>query len=158
VVLSADYLRDAGIFDPTFFLYYEDFDLAWRGRQLGWIYRYEPAVSVLHEHAYSSKAGSAFFNFWVNRNRRLTLVKNAPTSVAVRAVSGFYGAPVKRVLVHMLARLRRLRPPSPTVVKQELRQIWSFTSALPSALRARRVMRRRRVVDDVAIERWMLTK
>ena len=89
VVLSAEYLRDAGIFDPTYFLYYEDFDLAWRGRQLGWTYRYEPSVSVLHEHAYSSKAGSVFFNFWVNRNRRLTLVKNAPRAVAFNAIVGF---------------------------------------------------------------------
>jgi GT2 family glycosyltransferase len=158
VVLSAEYLRDAGIFDSTYFLYYEDFDLAWRGRQLGWVYRYEPSVSVLHEHAYSSKAGSVFFNFWVNRNRRLTLVKNAPTAVALRAVAGFYVEPSRTLVRHVIARLRRLRPPSPSVIKAELVSVWSFTSALPSALTARRAMRRRRVVDDAAIEQWMLTK
>jgi GT2 family glycosyltransferase len=158
VVLSADYLRDAGIFDPTYFLYYEDFDLAWRGRQLGWVYRYEPSVAVLHVHAYSSKAGSVFFNFWVNRNRRLTLVKNAPAGVAARAAVGFYAQPLRTLVRHVFARMRRLRPPSPTVVRNELEGIWSFTSALPSALAARRKMRRRRVVGDASIEQWMLTK
>ena len=157
-MLRADYLRDAGIFDTSYFLYYEDFDLAWRGRQLGWTYWYEPTVEVLHEHAYSSKAGSVFFNFWVNRNRRLTLVKNAPRAVVFNVIVGFYAKPVRLLAVHVFARLRRLRPPSPSVVKAELEAIWSFTSAIPAALAARRRMRRCRVVGDAAIQDWMLTK
>ncbi|MEI7547986.1 MAG: glycosyltransferase, partial [Actinomycetota bacterium] len=85
VLLRRDYLDEVGLFDPTFFLYYEDFDLSCRGRSLGWTYRYEPASIVYHEHAYSSKAGSDFFSFWVDRNRRLVLVKHAPAAVAARA-------------------------------------------------------------------------
>lgn len=158
VVLRADYLRDAGIFDTSYFLYYEDFDLAWRGRQLGWTYWYEPTVEVLHEHAYSSKAGSDFFNFWVDRNRRLTLLKNAPRWVAIRAFLGFYPAPVRIVARHVIARLRQMRPPSPTVLKRQWTTVASFSSAVPGVLKARRELRRRRTVGDAEIMKWTLTK
>jgi len=158
VVLSTEYLRDAGIFDPKYFLYYEDFDLSWRGRTLGWTYRYEPRSVVYHEHAYSSKAGSAFFEFWVDRNRRLTLMKNAPASVAVRAAAGAITRIVRRLAEHTGGQLRRRRPPSPTVVRIELRQFASFVGAVPDALRQRRALNRRRIVPHSAIEPWTITK
>ncbi|MEY4605781.1 MAG: hypothetical protein RLY45_541, partial [Actinomycetota bacterium] len=90
VLLDTGYLRDVGLFDSEYFLYYEDFDLSWRGRSRGWTYRYDPRAEVFHEHAYSSKEGSEFFRFWVDRNRRLTLIKNAPLPVAVRATAGTF--------------------------------------------------------------------
>jgi N-acetylglucosaminyl-diphospho-decaprenol L-rhamnosyltransferase len=49
VLLSADYLRATGGFDPRWFLYYEDADLAARGRALGW--RYVVALDAVVEHA-----------------------------------------------------------------------------------------------------------
>ena len=42
VLLRSRYLEDVGLFDERFFLYYEDTDLAWRGRARGWRYRYVP--------------------------------------------------------------------------------------------------------------------
>src|SRR5205823_1900096 len=36
VLLSVPYLDEVGLFDERMFLYYEDFDLAWRGRRRGW--------------------------------------------------------------------------------------------------------------------------
>lgn len=158
VLLRAEYLTDVGIFDPTYFLYYEDFDLAWRGRTSGWTYRYVPQARVFHEHAYSSKAGSAFFTYWVDRNRRLTLIKNAPWKVALRAGLGAMVQPLRTLAAHTVARARRLRPPSPRVVKEAVSGFGSFASAVPSALRQRRTLRRRRVVSDAAIEAWMITK
>src|SRR5690606_20508423 len=32
VLFPVRYLHDVGLFDPTYFMYYEDTDLAWRGR------------------------------------------------------------------------------------------------------------------------------
>ncbi len=158
VLLRSEYLTDVGIFDPTYFLYYEDFDLAWRGRTSGWTYRYVPSARVFHEHAYSSKAGSAFFTYWVDRNRRLTLIKNAPWRVALRAGLGAAMRPLRTIVAHTVVRLRRLRPPSPTVVKEAVQGFASFAGAVPSALRQRRSLRRRQVVSDAAIEAWTITK
>lgn len=158
VLLRGDYLRDVGIFDPTFFLYYEDFDLSWRGRSQGWRYLYEPAAKVFHEHAYSSKAGSDFFTFWVERNRRLTLLKNAPAKVAARAWFGAWRQAAARLLEHSVSQARRLRPPSPAVVRRSVKPVASLVAATPSALRERRRLRRRRTVAHADIERWMLHK
>ena len=158
VLLRSDYLRDVGIFDPTYFLYYEDFDLSWRGRSSGWRYLYEPTSRVFHEHAYSSKAGSDFFTFWVERNRRLTLIKNAPAGVAFRGYLGCLRTTIRFVAEHVYHRLRRLRPPSPTALKAICKPIVSLTRATPAALRERRRLERRRTVSNADIQRWTLTK
>jgi GT2 family glycosyltransferase len=158
VVLSADYLRDVGIFDDSYFLYYEDFDLSWRGRAVGWSYRYVPESVVYHEHAYSSKAGSAFFTFWVDRNRRLTLVKNAPANIAVRVCLGAFKGWALHLILHTYTRLRRFRPPSPHTYKEQTKNLMSFAIAVPNAMRARRALNRRRTVSHSAIQAWMTTK
>lgn len=158
VLLRREYLEQVGIFDPHFFLYYEDFDLSWRGRAQGWKYVYQPSAVVLHEHAYSSKAGSDFFNFWVDRNRRLTLVKNAPASVATRAILGAIYNPIKTFFRHSLQQLRGLRPPSARFLYRLIRQAGSFFRALPSALRARWTIARKRSMTSSDIQKWMITK
>jgi GT2 family glycosyltransferase len=158
VVLRTDYLAEVGLFDPHFFLYYEDFDLSWRGRQLGWRYRYVPQSVIRHEHAYSSKEGSDFFRFWVDRNRRLALVKNAPAPVALRAAAGAVLGAGRNVVEHTIIRARQRRPPSPRWMRHRVRQLGSFSKAVPAMVSQRRELRRHRVVDDVAIESWMLSK
>lgn len=158
VLLRAQYLREVGLFDPTFFLYYEDFDLSWRGRSRGWKYWYEPSSQVFHEHAYSSKAGSDFFTFWVERNRRLMLVKNAPAKVAARAWLGCVVTTLRYLGSHTYHRLRRLRPPSPSAVKNISKLFFSVAAATPNALRERRRINRLRTVSNAELERWMLSK
>ena len=57
VLLRADFLREVGLFDERFFLYYEDVDLALSGAERGWRYRcitssrvvHQGSVSTLHE-------------------------------------------------------------------------------------------------------------
>ncbi len=41
-------LRQAGVFDDGFFLYFEDIELMWRLRKHGWAIWYEPASRVIH--------------------------------------------------------------------------------------------------------------
>ena len=158
VLLRTAYLRDVGLFDPTYFLYYEDFDLSWRGRSSGWTYRYVPTSVVFHEHAYSSKAGSSFFRFWVDRNRRLTLVKNAPAGVAARACAGAVKEATTDLARHTYHQARRLRPPSPDATREIVKPVVSLVGALPAALRQRRRLARRRTVSHADIERWTITK
>lgn len=42
------YWQDLNGFDDGFFMYFEDFDLAARGREKGWRHRYDPAVRIRH--------------------------------------------------------------------------------------------------------------
>jgi GT2 family glycosyltransferase len=78
VLLSRRYLDDVGLFDDRYFLYYEDLDLAWRGRRRGWRYRYVPESVVRHVHSAASDEGSKLFALCNERNRLLTLARNAP--------------------------------------------------------------------------------
>ena len=88
VLLRRSYLDDVGLFDERFFLYYEDSDLSWRGQLRGWRYLYVPGSVIRHRHAASSGGpASAVFQFHVQRNRLLMLIKNAPARVAARAVA-----------------------------------------------------------------------
>ena len=84
VLLRPAYLADVGLFDDDFFLYYEDTDLSWRGRSRGWRYRYVPEARARHVHAASTGEGSPVFQHYVERNRLLMLVKNAPPRLACR--------------------------------------------------------------------------
>ncbi len=85
VLLRRAYLEEVGIFDPRLFVYYEDFDLSWRGRARGWRYLYVPSSIVRHVHAASTVENSPFFVYEVERNRLIVHAKNAPGRYAWRA-------------------------------------------------------------------------
>jgi hypothetical protein len=137
VLLSARFLREVGIFDDRYFMYYEDTDLSWRGRLAGWRYLYVPSSLVRHAHAASSKEGSALFVHFVERNRLTTLARNAPWSMLfgafwtfTRDTSRIFGRDVAYPLVHR-------RRPSPRLVIQRLRAFSAFVRMLPTSLAAR---------------------
>jgi N-acetylglucosaminyl-diphospho-decaprenol L-rhamnosyltransferase len=67
VMFDADFLRATGGFDERFFLYYEDVDLAARGRSLGWSYRLVPQSVV--EHARGASASIDVDRTWYLRER-----------------------------------------------------------------------------------------
>lgn len=48
LMIRTQTLRDIGTFDPDFFLYFEEVELMWRGRQAGWTCRYVPSAQVSH--------------------------------------------------------------------------------------------------------------
>jgi len=54
VLLRADFLREVGLFDERFFLYYEDVDLALSGAERGWRYRCISASRVVHRGSVST--------------------------------------------------------------------------------------------------------
>ena len=78
LLLRREALDDVGLFDEDFFVYYEDFDLSWRGRSRGWRYACIPTSVVRHRHASTLGESTPTFDHYVQRNRLLALVKNAP--------------------------------------------------------------------------------
>ena len=78
-------LDEAGLFDPSFYLYCEDTDLGLRARWKGWECLYVPSAVV--EHAYSRTAGraSATKAFYGERIRLFLVVKNFPFGLLLLA-------------------------------------------------------------------------
>jgi GT2 family glycosyltransferase len=137
------------VFDASFFAYKEDVDLAWRLRRRGWSARYVPSARATHvRSARPTTAGrwraGADLSRLADRNgfvnHRLVQVKNERFGELLRALGPW-------LLRELGAWIRLpLREPFP---------FWApagILRGLPSALRKRRVIRRRTtVVDD---RRW----
>ena len=77
VLLSTAFLDDTGGFDERYFMYYEDIDLALRGHERGWCYRFEPASVVRHAVGATSKTMPEQRRYWQERNRLWCLFRHA---------------------------------------------------------------------------------
>ncbi len=76
---KAAMLRDVGLFDPRFFSYLEDADLAWRARSRGWRAVHNPRARVRHEYSATGGHNSPFKSRHLARNRVWLLYKNMPS-------------------------------------------------------------------------------
>ena len=74
-------LEETGFFDGDFFAYYEDLDLAWRGRLSGWRAVKAPGAVVQHIHSATGGRMSAFTVYHVHRNKWYVLLKNWPITL-----------------------------------------------------------------------------
>ena len=158
VLLRSSYLDDVGLFDERFFLYYEDTDLSWRGRARGWRYVYVPTSPVRHVHSASTAEGSPLFAHYVERNRLLMLTRNAPTRLVVEASFGFVTATASYARRDIVGALLARRRPRVELVVRRVRSFFGWLRLLPTAVRARRALRRRQVVPDAAITGWAVPR
>jgi N-acetylglucosaminyl-diphospho-decaprenol L-rhamnosyltransferase len=125
--------RELGWFDERYFVYYEDVDLSWRLRLRGWTAGYVADAVVRHAHGQTSGEGSSLHRFHDDRNRLLTLAKNAPAGMAVRLT-------LRHLAVVALLARREGRPWSTT--RTRLRALASYVCLLPHALLERRALSR----------------
>jgi GT2 family glycosyltransferase len=129
VLLRSAYLDDVGLFDDRLFLYCEDLELAWRGRERGWRYRAVPASVVRHVHAATTGEGSERQRFYSLRNSLLVAVRHASAATALTAVGRSLGALA-------VAAVRR-----PHDVRLRARAFAGFLRLAPAMLAARRADR-----------------
>ena len=125
-------LDKVGVFDPDFFMYYEDTDLSWRLRASGYRLRYQPKSVVRHIHAASSEAWSPMFSFYVARNRALMIAKNG----SFRDFLSAYVAEVGTTLRLLRARLRLRGAEADEIARQLETRVQvqrSFVSQIPKA-------------------------
>jgi len=155
VLLRPSYLADVGLFDERLFLYYEDTDLSWRGRALGWRYRLEPRSVVRHLHAASSGEASPVFRYYNERNRLVVLVKNAPAALAQRAALRHPLSTLSYLRQAVRDAVRQRRRPDLGLVAVRLRAYGGFLRLLPAALAARRRLAHRRTVSEAEVSRWI---
>jgi hypothetical protein len=142
VLFPVAYVADVGGFDERLFLYYEDLELAWRGRSRGWRYRTVPASVVRHRLGASSTVGSALFRYHVERNRLVVLAMHAPAGVALAAAARHLAATASYARRDLLGR----RPPAPALVRSRLGAFAGFLRLLPHALAQRWRTNRRATV------------
>jgi GT2 family glycosyltransferase len=77
----------AGVFDATFFMYYEDVDLGWRCRLAGFRAAYVPGAIVYHAFQGSSRRhGNRFVLRQCTKNRLIALARNASPTLLVRSL------------------------------------------------------------------------
>jgi GT2 family glycosyltransferase len=158
VLLRRAFLAEVGLFDERFFVYYEDTDLSWRGRMLGWTYRYEPAAVVRHQHSASSGTGSDVFLFHTTRNRLLVLTKLAPWKMAARAVAIECRYELSYLKTEVIKPILRIGRPAPRRSALQKRVLESYARLLPVMIRDRRSLRRQRKVSDRELVAWMVKK
>lgn len=81
-------LDDVGLFDPEFFAYLEDADLAWRARLRGWEALVEPAARARHIYSATGGQGSPFKQRLLARNRIRVLLRCVPSELLLPLLPG----------------------------------------------------------------------
>lgn len=143
VLLRREYLDDVGLLDERLFLYYEDLELAWRGRRRGWRYRYVPESTVRHLHAATSDAHSARKHYFDERNRLLVLTRHAPFRSVLRALVRYLATTASYARRDVVSPLLHAGRPRSRLVRGRLRALAGYAVRAPRMLGSRWRDRRR---------------
>jgi GT2 family glycosyltransferase len=156
VCLRTAALREVGVFDDDFFMYYEDTDLSWRLQAAGWRIRYAPDAVVRHLHSASSGEWSPFFTFHVERNRLLVFTKNAPARFAAWLVFRFNLTTLSMIRRVLLQAVQERRRPAVRPLVLRIRVTASYLRFLPRVVaRRRRIPRSAHHSPQALFDRWM---
>jgi GT2 family glycosyltransferase len=132
-------------FDPDFFVYREDADVAWRAQLLGWRSIYTPFATAHHVRTVTPlnrRSVPAVLNMHSVKNRFLMRIKNATPGLYRR-----YWLPMTLRDLTVVAGSMLWEPTS-------LPAFWHLARSLPRALQQRRVIMSRRRVSDADLARW----
>ena len=132
VLLRAEHLRAVGGFDERLFLYYEDLDLALRGRAAGARFRLVPASVLDHEHSATAVSGSPFAEYHKERNRVLVVLRHRGWGAALRAALGLVRGTLGYLRRDVLVALVRRRRPSFTIVAYRLKALGGAVRRAPA--------------------------
>jgi GT2 family glycosyltransferase len=136
---------DDGFFDPDFFAYREDADVAWRAQLLGWRCLYEPSAEGYHVRRVvpeRRKSTPAVLRMHSVKNRFLMRLKNMTPSLYRHCL---FQASARDILV--LGGCLFSEPAS-------LPAFWEVAAKLPRAIAKREQVMQRRVVDDKYVASW----
>jgi len=136
---------DGEFFDPDFFVYREDADVAWRALLMGWRCIYTPAASAYHVRTVTPgnrRSLPAIINMHSVKNRFLMRIKNVTGGLYLR-----HWLPITfRDLVVVGGCL--------LWEYSSLPAFWHLARLIPRALARRRAIMARRRLSDAEIAQW----
>ena len=140
-----DVAVDGNFFDPAFFAYREDADVAWRAILQGWRCIYAPAAVSYHVRSVvpgNRRSIPAVINMHSVKNRFLMRIKNTSAGLYRR-----YWLPMTLRDLVVIGGALLAEPAS-------LPAFWRLAKCLPQALRDRRAIMSRRRIDDATLAAW----
>lgn len=143
--MIADVSEGGNFFDPDFFAYREDADVAWRAQLLGWRCIYAPAATAYHVRSLvpgNRRAVPAVINMHSVKNRFLMRIKNMTGGLYRR-----YWLPVTARDLLVVGGCLLYEPAS-------LAAFWRLGKCLRRAFQQRRRLMSRRRVTDESLARW----
>jgi hypothetical protein len=154
MIVRKDVLEKIGLFDATYFMYYEEVDLCWRAWISGFSVVTVPASSVHHYSGGSTDVSKNYpiVAYYYARNCTRTILKNAGKKyVLVLFISAQLLALAGKL--YILLRLRRAEG-----LYQYLSALWSNLKSLPETMVKRKEIQRRvrRIDDDEYLWKVML--
>jgi len=156
ILLRRNLLNETGFFDDDYFAYYEDIDLMWRARLLGYKILFNPAAVAFHVHAAVMGEWSHDFTLNVALNRLRTIFKNG-WALLVWTSSFEYMAALLLNLIRLIfmgivghgsAQLEEIK------IRCEV--ISEFSRSKCSLLKKRHNIRSRRKISDKLVKKWMM--
>jgi GT2 family glycosyltransferase len=140
-----DIAIDGGLFDPDFFAYREDADVAWRAQLMGWRCIYTPAAQGWHVRTVvpgNRRSVSPAINMHSVKNRFLMRIKNATPGLYRRCWLSMTARDITVIAGCLLAEPRSIPA------------FWRVARCWSKAWENRREIMKRRRVDDEALLRW----
>src|SRR3989344_5443038 len=146
VLLKRKILKRTGLFDPEYFMYYEDSDLSWRLKLFGYKIEFVPTSKMYHDYKYIPVENYQPLKkklFYNERNRLLTIFKNYSINTLLLILPSMIFMEIGLVLLSF----------SEGWVSEKLRSYFSIWQLLPHIQKERNSIQKMRVVSDKDIVR-----
>lgn len=152
-------LFDHEYFDEDFFAYWEDLDLSWRLRLVGYECRYVPGAIVWHSRAArKSPGGYRHLRSFVQHHRRLPtdIVRWSWRNHLFAIIKNDFGWTFWRDLPMVLVRECAMLGYILLLERRALGAVPAFLRLLPRMLEKRRLIQSRRQVSAAGMQRWFV--
>lgn len=143
-LLRRDLLDDVGTFDPSFFCYLEDVDLAWRARLRGWESVLAPHARARHVYSATGGQGSPLKQRLLARNRLRVIIRCVPEPLLRSCLPAM-------AAYDLLACVYGLMQRQPAIIQGRLEAL----AELPVLLAQRRAIQSRRTAGIDALAAWI---
>jgi len=140
LLINREMLDDSGVFEKSFFTYYEDVDLFWRARLKGWKVFYEPGSVARHLHCGTGVEWSYSFTYHVLRNRMLAIFKNGWPLLWLKNTAVFYISSAAHTVFYLAALIKGRKQHRPDIkarLKISIELFYLFAAHIASRCRIR---------------------